>query len=431
MRGLDECVAWLQQDSGFSRLMDGLFDMYVRYERSFGAVRLNNPSSDEERAISEFFKRDYYDQALIRIGLAEFERQAQRRFSHELTLSAILEAYTRRPLFLRRPDHKVTSNAFAMYLENDLTTRYVGTDAEMWVKDLVQHMRRSYRAWTEGYAINPASVTEPLEAICEVLTNLPFFSHERERLSDFAKRYINDPHAYDYNGKYGAYFMRALSKTLDVSVPVSAEEFSSLCWHAGLLSEGVLNRVLVRGLTADFGGAPDEICAVYNKRREPHSLTLENMSGYTSVKAEGGKVFIIESMTVFSAVNEQTRDSNRTVICASNGLNAALVFLLDMLTAGGAELHYSGSMDYRGLSLADKIYLKYPKAFKPWRYDKSDYERIVSENDFYLPDSKKDMGLHNEDLASLLSYMRKKGKTAPQAALIKDLVEDIMASASH
>jgi uncharacterized protein (TIGR02679 family) len=316
-----------------------------------------------------------------------------------------------------------------MYLENDLTTRYIGTDAEMWVKDLVQHMRRSYRSWTENYATNPASVTEPLEAICEALNTLPFFNGERERLPDFAKRFISDPHAYDYNGKYGAYFMRALSKTLDVPVPMSAEEYSALCWNAGLLSEGVLNRVVVRGLNALYGETPDEICTIYNRRREAHSLTLENMSGFTSAAAEDNKVYIIENMAVFSAVSEQTREANRTIICANNGLNAALVFLLDMLTAGGAQLFYSGGMDYRGLSLADRVYLKYPKAFKPWRYAKTDYERIVSENDFYLPDNKKDMGLHNEDLASLLSYMRKKGKTAPQAALIKDLAEDILQGA--
>jgi uncharacterized protein (TIGR02679 family) len=426
MRGLDECVAWLQKDSGFARLMDGLFDMYVRYERCFGAVRLSNPSEEEERAISEFFKRDYYDQALIRIGLAEFERQAQRRFSPELTLAAILESYSRRPLFLRKPDNKATANAFAMYLESDLMTRYIGTDAEMWVKDLLQHMRRCYRSWTDNYAADPASVTEPLEAICEALNNLPFFTGDRQRLSDFAARFISDAHAYDYNGKYGAFFMRALSKTLDMPVPLSPEEYSSLCWDAGLLSEGVLNRVVIRGLSAWFTEAPDEICAVYNKRREPHSLTLENMCGYTSVAAERNKVYIIEGLNVFSSVNEQTRNANCTLICANNGINAALTFLLDMLTANGATLYYSGSMDYRGLSLADRVYLKYPKAFTPWRYAKSDYERIVSDNDFYLPDNKKDMGLHNEDLAALLSYMRKKGKTAPQAALIKDLVADIL-----
>jgi hypothetical protein len=81
---LDECVSYFRENTGFARFMDGLLDMYVRYERCFGAVRLSEPNMDEERAVSEFFKRDYYNQALIRIGLADFERQLQKTFSPEM-----------------------------------------------------------------------------------------------------------------------------------------------------------------------------------------------------------------------------------------------------------------------------------------------------------------------------------------------------------
>jgi uncharacterized protein (TIGR02679 family) len=131
---------------------------------------------------------------------------------------------------------------------------------------------------------------------------------------------------------------------------------------------------------------------------------------------------------VFSAVIEKLRGLESTVICTENGFNAAAVCLLDKLASSGAKIYYSGDMDYHGLALADKLYLHYDKHFVPWRYGKDDYERIVSENEFFLPDHKKDQGLHNDDLAALLSLMRKTGKTATQMELAEDLVNDIIVS---
>jgi hypothetical protein len=114
-----------------------------------------------------------------------------------------------------------------------------------------------------------------------------------------------------------------------------------------------------------------------------------------------------------------------SVICIENTVNAASSLLLELVAASGADIYYSGDMDYSGLALGDRLYLAHPKQFKPWRYDKADYERVVTDNDFYLPEHKKDQGLHNEELAALLSLMRKKGRTASQMALLKDLVNDI------
>jgi uncharacterized protein (TIGR02679 family) len=425
MYTMDDCVAYFKKNEGFARLMNGLFDMYVRYERCYGAVRLASPEPDEEKAISDFFKRDYYNQALIRISLADFERQLQKNFSESILLEPLLESFFRRPV-VRRTGIKATVNVFTAHIENDLMPRYADTNAEVWLRELIAHTRRTYKKWAEMYNREPDNVSAMLENICKILNNLPCLDNKIELFSDYFLDYGGDAYAYSFNGEWGPLFLRALARNFDVPLPVSAEDASALYFKAGLLTEGILNQVTVRGIKAVEKNKPDEICSLYNKKGEPHVLTLQRISHYTKASAHYDKVYIVENLPVFSAVNELIEPNNPcTFICIENGLNEAAVRLLNLLSASGAVFYYSGDMDYAGLALADKLYVAYPKQFKPWQYDKDVYERIASENDFHLPEHKKEQGLYNEDLASLLSQMRKKGKTAKQTTLIPDLARDI------
>ncbi|MCL2665842.1 MAG: TIGR02679 domain-containing protein, partial [Defluviitaleaceae bacterium] len=90
---INRCVSYFKDNKEFGRLISNLHDLFVRHERCFGAVRLPEPSREEEKAISVFFKRDYYNQQLIRIGLADFERQLQKIYGDAITLEKFLEAY--------------------------------------------------------------------------------------------------------------------------------------------------------------------------------------------------------------------------------------------------------------------------------------------------------------------------------------------------
>jgi uncharacterized protein (TIGR02679 family) len=340
-------------------------------------------------------------------------------------LEALLEAYSRRPV-VRRTGMRITVNAFSAHVERHLLPRYADTEAETWLREVVAHTRRTYRKWAEAFTREPQKIIALVEAVCDMLNDLPCLRGTIECMRDFAYRHECGVHDFGLNGKYAPLLLRALARKFDVPLPVSAEESSALYYKAGLFTEGVLNRVTVRGLHASRGDAPDAVCEACNALGEPHVLTLQQINSFTQARAHGNKVFIIENLPVFSAVNEQLENNNPcTVICLENGLNAAAERLIDLLAQSGAEILFSGDMDYKSLFLADKIYLRHPKHFTPWRYNKNDYERVMSDNDFYLPEHKREQGLHNDDLASLLSQMRKKGKTAQQLSLVHDLVQDI------
>ena len=421
---LTEIINFLKNDNGFERLMNGMFDLYNRYGRCFSAVRLSRPSGEEEKALSEFFNRDYYDQMLIRIGLAEFERQLQKVFNYDAGLSAILEAYCGRQLATYSEPAVETNrykDAFTRTIRDEMLPKYEGTPAAYWLSEMIAHTRRTYRQWADQFTHEPDEVLSMISAVCGAVNAL--HKHDQLiRLSDFAARHMDSPRALDFHSPLGPLFLRALAHKYQAHVPTVLEDSIRLYLQAGLLSDGVLSQVTVRGIKTG-----DEACMFYDQLGEAHVLTLENICRLNEASAYGDKVFVVENPHMFSALCERLSGLNCTLMCAANGLNPALERLLELCTASGATIYYSGNMDYKGLTVADKVYLRFGKLFVPWRYGKADYELLFAGNDYLLPDDRKDLAMHNEELASLLSLLRKRGKSAPSFPLVGLLAEDIRA----
>jgi len=396
-----DVVKFFKEEKGFDRLLANMSAMYVRYGRVYGAVRLTNPTQDEERAISEFFERDYFDQALIRISLGDFERQLEKNFA--VGLEVLLAVYTEKKYIATE------KNAFADDIQK-LIQKYKNTPAAAWLEEILTHTRRTYKPWSEQYVNEPAKIIAQIDTVAELANNLP--GEGLVRLADFSSYEL------DFYSERGALLLRALAHRFGTSVPGSMEESVGLYYEAGLLTGGVLSQVTVRGLDTQ-----DEVCTIHNLRKQAHVLTLESIP--PQVKSYSGRAFIIENPLVFAAVNEHLHDEECTLISSMSSNRTAFIKLLEQLHTAGDSLYYCGNMDYKGLVSADKLYLKFGRNFVPWRYAKSDYEFILEKNATLLPDDKKDLAMHNDDLASLLSLMRKTGKTASQMPLVPYLVEDV------
>jgi uncharacterized protein (TIGR02679 family) len=340
-------------------------------------------------------------------------------------LGVLLEGYFSRPLTAHLDDTKDRiriRDSFASHVKNVILPQYEGTEAENWLKEMVAHMRRTYKQWAEQYITDPDPVVEKVKTVCNALNALS--QDEYILLADFSRRICGDSHALDFYGSHGPLFLRALARRHNTAIPTNLEDSISLYWQAGLLSNGVLNTVTVSGLIA-YCDEADDACAYYDSLGEAHVLTLENISRFTRALAYRGKVFVVESATVFALLCERLRGVHCTLVCASSGMNAALDRLLSLCTEGGARLYYSGNMDMKGLTWGDMLYLRFHKHFVPWRYEKEDYERALDEGEAMLSDERKELSLHNETFASMLSMIRKKGKTAGNLALVRLLAEDI------
>ncbi|MCL2215603.1 MAG: TIGR02679 domain-containing protein [Defluviitaleaceae bacterium] len=427
--GIQEALRYFTEDKGFDRLLGSMSDIYARYGRPFGAVRLTRPTPEEETALSEFFKRDYYNQALIRIGLADFERQMQKVFSTDVKLGDLLEGHSGRPI-VARPESRVgahkSTEQFAAGLMEELVPKFENTPAEAWLVEMMTHMRRTYRPWVEMYQEEPKAVMEMVKSVAKAINNLPGKEGALVHISEFAKKHMDSTYGLCFYEIHGQLFMRALAHHFDVPIPYNAEDSINLCVQAGILLAGGISHVTVYGLCATtYEDTPDEACQIYNSRHHAHVLSLENLSNLSTASAYGGKVFILGNPHVFSGVYERLREMKCTLISPMRGGTPAFLHLLRLLRAGGATLYYAGNLDYKGLIAADKLYMEFGKSFVPWRYSREDYEFILGENETLLPDEKKGLALHNEDLASLLSHMRKTGKTASSMPLVPILVEDI------
>lgn len=418
-------ISSYKQEVGFNRLLTEMSATYVRHGRTYGAVRLANPTPEEEQAISAFFERDYFNQAMIRISLGDFERQLA-KVSPGIKFGALLAEYSEHITPDKRSAFHKNKHAFVDTIE-DMLPKYKNTPAEPWLNDIATQMRRTYKPWVEQFITEPDKVINTISKVAEILINLPPPEKLPIRLSTFAAKFIDCPYQLEFAGEYGLLFVRALAYHFGTPIPHSPEAAIELYLKAGLLANDVLCQVMVQNIKAyKPDGKPDKICEIYNKCNQVHVLTLENIAGFVQAKSTEGKVYVIENPQVFAAVREQVYDKNYTLISPVGNHNPGFLRLLDLLCATGSRLYYAGNMDYKGLINADALYLQFGKQFIPWRYSKADYELMLTKNSGLLPDDKKELAMHNEDLALILSQMRKTGKAANTMAIVPLLVDDIL-----
>ena len=398
---------YFTQKKGFDRLLADMSVLYARYGRVYGAVRLANPTPEEEECLSQFFDRDYYNQALIRISLGDFARQLEKKF--DIKLETLLAHYPGRFSEAAPAGGK---DAFTEELAKTLLPKYENTAAGPWLADIAAHMRRTYKTWIQQYASEPAKILSMLDNVAKMLNHLPVTPMP---LTKFSAQFLGASHAldiFDTGGEYGALFLRALAYHFKAAVPYNIEDTVALYLKAGLITGGVLCQVAVRGMN-DFNGA--------------QILTLDNVTRLPRTKSHGGKVFIIENLHVFASVCERLQDERCTLMSPMGSHNPAFLLLLEQFYEQGDILYHAGNMDYKGLAQADRLFLKYGRQFVPWRYTKEDYELAVSAGNGLLPDEKKNLSMHHDDLALVLSQMRKKGRVANSMPLVPLFVADIIA----
>ncbi|MCL2356337.1 MAG: TIGR02679 domain-containing protein [Defluviitaleaceae bacterium] len=406
---IEQIMQFFKSNLGFERVLRAMFDMYVQYGRAFGAVRLPRPSAAEESALSKFFSRDYYNQALIRIGLADFERQLCKNFLADVSLGDVLARYIGKPV--RSETKKPTAFAAEVFA---LSAKFRNTSAEIWLKEVAAQTRRTYRAVADYYLADQKAAIRMIRQTADALNNT---GENLVPLAEFSEKYTDSPGALDFSGTHGLLFLKALACKFDVQVPSTAENSVFLHYRAGILSHGMLSTVTVFGLSADSA------CAHYENLNQAHVLTLENISSFTHATAHCNKVFILEEPQIFSAVSSQLTDVKCTIICPTGGFNAALVCLLKLFSE--TDMYFAGGMNYKGLELADKLYVEFEKNFVPWRYTREDYAKVIAAGDSWLTGEKRGLAMHNESLASLLSHMKKTGRTSSSTPLVEDYVSDI------
>jgi uncharacterized protein (TIGR02679 family) len=412
-----QAVEFFKATPGFDALLRGMFDTYARYGRAYGAVRLLAPSPQEEAAISDFFGRDYFDQALLRISLADFERRLAKKFPGGGSLPRILEEYTGEPLHTRAVVAHAGSSAadtLAVAIVTGVTPQFMGSVAVDWLYGITEVSKRMYRRWYTRFEEEPDTVLAEIKAVAAALNALPKQGQPLVPLSRLAKAAVGNSGGLDFKANCGKLLLRALAERFDVPVPVDKGDCINMYARAGILIGGMQSCVIVYG-------------AALNAHPRANAVTFESLADISAVKPTKN-LYVLEQPAVFEAVVEALRDAGCTadVICPIGGVGPAFMYLARLFLAAGARINYAGRLNYRGLEIADKLYSEFGRAFVPWRYGKEDFEAALAAGEAYLlPDGRRNMAMQNDDLAAMLSTLRRRGKTTDSGALVPLFVKDI------
>ncbi|MCL2050056.1 MAG: TIGR02679 domain-containing protein [Defluviitaleaceae bacterium] len=418
---MQEILSFFKSNPAFGRILHAMNDTLTRHGRVFGAATLDSPTQAEEAALSEFFKRDYFNQALIRISLADLERQIQKNFNNDkISLGEVLGAYVGRPLKQRGLP---TLDAFAAAVLGE-AERLAGTPAEAWLREISSQTRRTYRACAEMFRERPQEAIDMISSLAAALNDTD--SSKLIALADFSEKHMGGlRNALNFNEATGTLFTRALACKLGQPMPSTLEEWTLLHYKAGLLSCAMLSSVTAYGI---LGGQADSRAL---SKTTPHaesscvSLTLENLTAHTHISAYKSKVFILQEPLIFSSVLSLLGNCECTVICPTGGFNAAFLHLLRLMHTEDTLFYYAGNFTPKDLAIADKLYVELGKNFVPWRYDKG---ALPLSSDRFIDIKGQSPPLHNEALATMLSNLHKTGKTVSTMPLVPLYAEDIKIS---
>ena len=431
-----KAAAYFRSQPGLARLLAGCVEKYRRHGRLAGKVMLPKASEEERQALEAFLRRRLEAEENLLISLREVALALQDTCFAEADLVAVLQAYAGEELLPRSQVRLMAQEQRDLFFQQLLrensqpsTQRWLQA---VWEKDA--GVQRAQRAYTNGCEEEKQLFWLAAKALAQL-------SEAKERLPVYAARIFGDPHALDSTTTLGRVFLEALrflrpeAGQDDFS---RTEEEAELLYHFGLLRDDVLNFVTCAGLAAfrQQGGCEIEVSYWREAWRQRAVLNapLRELAGLSSLRPAGKAkevVYIVENSGVFSAlldVFEQSSLPLPPLMCTHGNFKLASWVAVNLLTAGGCTLCYSGDLDPEGLLAADALYKRNPQQVRLWHYGLEDYHFALPKDAPLLPEArlKKMEGLSCPELRALAQVLQQKKRAAYQEALLSNLLADLL-----
>ena len=192
---------------------------------------------------------------------------------------------------------------------------------------------------------------------------------------------VSDPHALDRGTLCGNLFLQLLRFRRGCASPIGAEQSDALYYENGVLRDSVSSAVTQVGLILEETdtGAEHPAFAAFRMRHEVCTLTLANLSKLVAARSPSGKAYVMENEMAFAQLCDDAARFHSPLICASGQPATAVLRLLDMLSASGTELFYSGDFDGNGISIAARLKRRYPENLRLWRMTPDDYRQCKTD----------------------------------------------------
>lgn len=440
---LQKAKEYFSSNKGFTRLLKAMVQKYQSLGRWGGSITLTSLKDEERDALSTLFRADFSRQKSITISLERFAKALElTKFSGISALSLLEEIQGQ--LLLSNSDRLVQREQAKATFFNDLASQYAQPYCQLWLQAILEKnpsTRSIHTAFDMRYDHLRVQMHHVLSGLTAINKRHP---NEIERLPMFARRITKDPHGFDPNNDTGRLLLQAL-KILNNQVresdpltrPLSGTEaLTELYYSFGLLRDDLWNFVTCTGITATAAdNQPLGYLTEAYRQQVTLNLPLREVVRLDKAFACAKLVFVVENPGVYSALLDLYRDlceeqglmkhPNPPLVCTHGQFKLASLLLLDKLAASGTLIYYSGDFDPEGLSMAERLLLRYPGQAKAWHYTLEDY--LVSRSDKVIsPQRLKQLDrVYSPELAPLKEKLLQTARAGYQEGILSDLWCDV------
>ena len=346
-----------------------------------GVVQLNDPTDAQRAAAARLVGRPRRTGSTLRVELADVEA-ILRRGPWPAGLADAVETLTG-PIVdhAAESERKAAAWAEAEAGLRDAAARFAGLGVwwEQWCASGGFKRAARAEAVRTGAAQGPSVGAGLVELAAAVLEALPSAG---EPLPVLARRITGDAHALDSSRPLG----RLAAAAVEAAFAPGALSNRDAWAAGGVVLSNVASTVLCLGVPGATGAtgsaARATVSALEAMRmaRVPLVLTLDQVrSGGVAALPLDRVIHVCENPTIVEVVAERWGRSTVTaapvLICTWGQPSTAVVDLLTILTAHGAECRYHGDFDWPGLRIAHALHQRIP--WMPWRYTAADYVAVV------------------------------------------------------
>lgn len=453
-RRVAECIRYFRQTPGFHRLLVGLKEKYRSLGTVGGKIYLPNLNPLERSALTGLLRRDFHRQKDAVVKVSEIAAALDRTRFFEVNLEEVVRGYWGDEILPKKEERRLYDEQRRGFFTS-VMEGFSSPAAVKWLTETLEKKENAYKALVTRFSQDPEGLRRDLAAVGRALAELPYLTGKKIQLALFASKITADPHFFDREKPAGQLLLYALMYIFNERKPETVFAEAELLYKAGLYNTEITNYTVCRGLLGYLpGGQAHPGWLGFYRNGETLQVSLENLSRLEEVKSPGGKVFVMENPTIFSALADRweeirSRIGRRQVkeileqrsvdksqendfpptlpmVCTNGQVNLATLVLLDLLVKSGSTLYYSGDFDPEGLLIADKLKAKYGEGLILWHYTKEDYRRTVSGQRLSAGRIKKLSGLKNEDLIGVGKVVTETGFAGYQELLLEDLWADVM-----
>lgn len=414
----EEAVKYFKAHPVLMRLVREFSSKYRSLGHFGGIASLSQLSDREQRDLGAFLRREIKGQD--RVSFREFSSAWAKTRFEGIDLQKFILSLLPDNFVSKQEERRQQHNKRQLILDQ-LLDAHSSELAVKWLQALNNGQIR----------LSKRELYYDMELLNDVATGLDLIDDVYERLPIFANKATGNPHAFDFDQPAGRLLLQALAFLRGSSVPVVADERTSLLYQYHIIRDDILNFATVCGLVA-YRENGEEITYWRESTKSFSSLNIPLREIIQAHKIEpvGGidtPVYIVENSGIFSALMDilTTRGKIVPLIAFHGQLKAASWAILDRLGKSGAKILYAGDLDPEGISIAQHILSRYDNV-DLWHMSVEDYEEAVTD----LPESrlKKLPSTVHPKLADLVQEMNRRKKALYQESLLDKMVHDVVYS---